>query len=141
MFKGIRKNKDVVTTHEDLGALYLVGVGLELSDLLEINGINILTPRYSNNHSKDVHGFYTFAPRQDEKRLLIHVQGYTALSPDPSWPIVASWLREAPESFNYWELEADKTDRLATLLEQDYYGTPGSAANHIVEAYQKYKQQ
>ena len=112
---------------------YLTELGLELSDLIEINGISVVRSSFwGKTHVSDMHGIYSLAPYEIEQGLIIHVQAYPTLSSDPSDPLLSAWIREEPEFFANKYIRADNTPVLRTLLPQDNYGKDIAATAKLI---------
>jgi hypothetical protein len=115
---------------------YLTKLGMELSDIIEINGISVVRSNFWGQKGReDVHGIYSLGPFEEMEGLIVHVQAYTSLTKDSSSPLIAAWLREAPKKFNDKYLRADNTGILKKLLEQKCYGAnPALPAMSIAQA-------
>jgi hypothetical protein len=112
---------------------YLMQLGMELSDLVEINGISVVRSSFwgpTNEH--DVHGFYRLPPT-NKGFLVIHVQAYPLMSEDWDNPNICAWLRDAPRLIHE---RADTTNTYTQLLNQKRYGkNPAAPANLIAQKY------
>jgi len=129
--------EDMYKEEKSVIGRYLIDIGVELSDLMEISGVNVARSSFWNKNSNDMHGVYTLAPSKVRGGgWIIHVQAYLSMSEDASYPLLCAWLRDAPTSFNNNHDASDTTKIHRTLLEQDHYGIdPSETAKLIAAAY------
>lgn len=141
MFKASKYgSKDMLEKEKSIIGRYLTRIGIELSDLIEINGILVVRSKFWNKGSNDMHGFYSLGPYEENCGCVIHVQAYSGFSrDDPSNPLIAAHVRMAPESFNGTHGTADNRPILETLLGQDNYGSNSAqVARLIADRYNEY---